>query len=212
MQNEIPINNLPYWLDFISSVIRSLAWPIAIVVVVFVLKEPIAKLISKIMNLNKLSANGIELEFSVSEKIQEVKETLEHEFNSDSNSNPQPDTPTKRILNPELEYIYELALTLPETAITESWRCLSKVLLTEFSINGNPRVLHGRYLRELLNNGDISKDMYHNLRTLQNIKALALHSIDKKLTSKDALNYLYTVDKLISKFNKNRTNKESNQI
>ena len=53
------------WLSFASSVIGSLVWPVAIVVLVLILNRPLQQLLSEIRQLNKSCFGGsIETELS----------------------------------------------------------------------------------------------------------------------------------------------------
>lgn len=62
-------------LTFISNLVSSLAWPIAIVVIVISMRAQIASLIT---NIKKLKAGSIEAEFEkLEQEVQEVREKAE---------------------------------------------------------------------------------------------------------------------------------------
>ena len=183
MTTEIIINNTPYWLAFYSSLISSIAWPFAIIIVVIILRKSIRDLISKVTNLNKLTANGIELEFR--EEIEEVKEAVEsasiskEDSNSkakeDSNSKAKEDSDlnlnseTKYLWNTELQYLYDIALVDPVIAIAKSWTHLIRTLTDIPNFYYHER--SDSYLIKLLfDQNKISKEMYNNIITLKNIK------------------------------------------
>ncbi|WP_337019993.1 hypothetical protein [Oceanobacillus massiliensis] len=59
-------------LEFTSSVIDSLAWPLVILIIAFILRKPIIKVFSK---LNKLTYNNLEMDFS--QKLESIENQME---------------------------------------------------------------------------------------------------------------------------------------
>jgi hypothetical protein len=69
------------WLAFIASVIKSLAWPVAVVIIVFFMRVRLAALIggltARLANLSKLTAPGLALEFEKgTEEVSRAAEQL----------------------------------------------------------------------------------------------------------------------------------------
>jgi hypothetical protein len=102
-------------LSFIASVVGSVAWPAAAVMVVFVFRESIAKLLPE---LHKLKYKDMELEFG--KRIAEVKQELEDRpkpkelpEHAKGEAPPEPGGTTA--------YYRSLAEVSPRAAILEAW-------------------------------------------------------------------------------------------
>jgi hypothetical protein len=58
--------------EFISSLIKSVAWPIVVLIIVLILKQPIIRILS---SLNKVTFNNLEMDFE--KKLNEIESVLE---------------------------------------------------------------------------------------------------------------------------------------
>lgn len=191
METEIPINNLPYWLDFVGTIVSSLAWPLAILFIVYILRNSIEKLISKITNLNKLTSNGIELEF-FSEQIQEVKIAVEDETKDETN--------IQNLENSNLEYISEMAKIYPTAAVIESWKWVEDAL--SIKLYGHTKPINSmKEFYKLFRNNYISNSLFSSITKFRNIRNEASHYIGHTLTTEDALSYLQITDEIINYIN-----------
>jgi hypothetical protein len=94
------------WKQFCAAVIGSLAWPTAVVVVVIMLRSPLAKLIPMVRSLKYK-----DLHIDLSEKLEAVKEVVE--AGTQAADQPAPLHADGRLL--------ELARIDPQAAIVTAW-------------------------------------------------------------------------------------------
>jgi len=96
------------FLTFLSNAISALSWPITILVLVFMLKEPISEIISL---LRKLKYKELEMEFS--EQVSKLKIVA-------SESDMSVNAITEVVQNEELRTLRLVTLS-PRAAIMEAW-------------------------------------------------------------------------------------------
>ncbi|MEE9678718.1 hypothetical protein V4842_10450 [Pseudomonas moraviensis] len=101
------------WKQFCAAVIASLAWPTAVVVVVVLLRSPLAKLIPMVRSLKYK-----DLHIDLSEKLEAVKEVVEAET-------PNAEQPTP--LHAEGRLL-ELARIDPRAAVMSAWIDVERAL------------------------------------------------------------------------------------
>ncbi|AGG62016.1 hypothetical protein P4V37_02615 [Bacillus subtilis] len=64
------------WMEFISSIVKSIIWPVAIIILVFKLKQPVSNLIS---TLAKIKYKDWEFEFTIDQKLDKISFQLNKE-------------------------------------------------------------------------------------------------------------------------------------
>lgn len=155
------------WLDFFSALIGHLAWPITVVLIIFLLRKPIIELIPA---LQKLRFKEFELEFR--EKIQQAKPKLV--------KNKDEATLKRKEVNllKERDYYFNLVGVSPRQAIIESWmeveaaatEAYTKLVSPGMKVFMNPRDIF-QYLRvnDYLENDEF--EISDNLRILGNKSA-----------------------------------------
>ncbi len=94
------------WMTFLASVISSLAWPAVVLVIVVLLRKPLAGLIPL---LQRLKYKDLELEFG--ERLEVLEAELLEEL-------PAP----QDAIGPPQSRVLELATVSPRAAVLESWR------------------------------------------------------------------------------------------
>ena len=149
-------------LTFISKIIESLAWPVAAVVLVVVLRDEISKLAPF---LKRVKAGPLEAEFE--REVKELKEaTVEQTKAAET---PQPDTVSK-------SFLFQLAELHPRSAILESWvriEAAARVVLAEKAVSvSNPSYIPAARLAEPLAQQEVLSQkqvtLFHELRRLRN--------------------------------------------
>lgn len=95
------------WLTFASNALESLAWPIAAVALVALLRSEIAKLAP---HLKKLKAGPVEAEFE--REIKELKASTSGQERPDDAKQSDPASKS---------FLYQLAALHPRSAILETW-------------------------------------------------------------------------------------------
>lgn len=97
------------WLSFISTVIDSVAWPAAVIILVLLLRKPISNLIPL---LQKLKYKDLELEFG--RRIEEAKEEAATEL--------PPEIDILALPSADRDNLAQLAAISPRAVVTEAWR------------------------------------------------------------------------------------------
>jgi hypothetical protein len=103
-------------LAFIASLVQSLAWPLAIVLIVFMFRQSLAKLIP---GLQRLKYKDIELEFG--RQLEEVKQELGPSPVPQELPGPVAEPPRLPEAKGTSRYYRSLAEVSPRAAILEAW-------------------------------------------------------------------------------------------
>lgn len=173
-------------LTFIATLFGHLAWPVATIIVILLLRDEIKQLLRLV---KKLKAGPVEAEFE-----REVKELAAA---ADSNEPPLPPAP----VNADQQFLIKLAEVSPRSAILEAWRRVETAIfktIDQHAIYVSPREANSPYaaVRALTKDGYISNDelaLYHDLRTLRN-QAAHKEEFDPNLEA--ALSYISLSAKL----------------
>ena len=165
------------WMTFITKIIDSVAWPAAIVLVIWWLKSHIGQLIPF---TKKFKYGELEIEFE--QQLKELKK--EAEASKIEHHTPERDS------SEMLEYLSETADVSPRAAIVDAWVGLE---LTAFSsagllgIGNDKRPMpFSRLVQVLESEGVIKSKDALILKKLQRLRNEALHSPDFKITKKEA--------------------------
>jgi hypothetical protein len=169
-------------LEFISSLIKSLAWPIVVLTIVILLRQPLIRILS---SLNKVTFNNLEMDFE--KKLDEIESSLEDKeqiFDKDQENNEQD------------EQIKEVAAVSPNASITMSWSMVEQEIqatIQRLAISPDYPAHNSPFKNiVLLKNYNIldieTLNILNELRNLRN-KAVHSHASDIKLTYLDALKY-----------------------
>lgn len=176
-------------LEFISSIIKSFAWPGAVLTIVLLLRQPIIKILS---NINKVTYNNLEMDFT--NKLEEIETTLEDKQLPEANFQ----------LNNKDKEITTVAEVSPAASITMSWSMVEKEIMntvkrTAVSPDYPPYNSPFKNIQLLKDTGTIDLDTLnslHELRELRN-KAVHPHISDENLTYLEAIKYYDLSKKVI---------------
>ncbi|MTZ14642.1 hypothetical protein GNE00_12870 [Pseudomonas sp. JL972] len=164
-------------LTFISKIVDALAWPGTTIIIIFLLKQPLARVLLRISHLKYK-----DLEFDFGKALTEIN-------NSSALSNDQLPISATQLRLAELS---------PRGAIIESWLELEEVLISTAKAKGIPTTrpggLQGKMVplstpelaRSLTTSRAISTVSYERLESLRNIRNKAVHVTDESLEQKDA--------------------------
>ena len=184
------------WLDFISSVIASLAWPVVTLIAVLVLRQPLARLLP---TLRRAKYKGFDLEFG--ERLDELEER------ADEARLPEPVEPPAWVHeSPDDwtfgDYIERLAPVSPRVAITEAWRHVELALKDAGARIGQPKSQHlARVARELQSAGRLSRDAVSLVDDLRGLRNRAAHAREFDLEPEQALEFARLAERLIASIN-----------
>ena len=169
------------WLSFTAALIDSLAWPLATVVILSMLRRPLTQLIPL---LRRLKFKDLELDFE--RKVHELVVQARGEV-------PAAPDDAERIERVE-ERFAEMARVSPRAAVLESWVDLEDAAIAATKRHGleltsrevrSPKTL-GSALEEagILDDGKMG--IYHRLRNLRNAAA---HASDFSFDTESAIEY-----------------------
>lgn len=174
-------------LTFISNLITALAWPIAVVIIVLILKDP---LVGLLRNIKRFKFKDAELDFKeAATELQQIDHANIKQITLDKNQ-------------------LELAKLSPRGAILESWLELEDILSSTAGKQGIPSTrpggLHGKqvpldslsFAQMLSASGKISASSYDLFQKLRQIRNKAVHVTDNVINQEDAETFIRLVTEL----------------
>ena len=169
------------WLEFASSVVRSLAWPIALVVVIVLLRRPLSELLPA---LSRMKLRDVEFEFS---------RGLERAQIVTASAIPKDlQVPITEGARPRKE---GTASTFPRGVLLDAWIKLqeSAIKLCRVRFPDRP-VGQLRDTRQLVatlsDTGELSTEQIALFEELRNLRNVAAHSANLPLSDVDAIKYV----------------------
>ena len=173
------------WLEFVSSLVGSLAWPACVVGVAFLIKAEIPQLAG---GLRRLKYKDLELEFE--ESSREVADKVKQALPA-GNEGFLIMGQNKAELEKRLGYVSGLA---PRAAILEAWLLVESAAIDAIrksgaasftSMPGPTRLRQYLEKASLLNN-----EQYAVFEMLRNLRNKAVHGLDAEFTSSAVNNYV----------------------
>lgn len=169
--------------EFISSLIGSLAWPIVILIIVIILRQPIVKILSSI---SKVTFNNIEMDFE--RKLNEIESSLE--------DNKEQLVKENQESNKQEEQIKQIAEISPSASITMSWSMLEQEIQStiqrlaispDFPLNNSAL----KNINLLKQEKILDSQTLGTLNELRNLRNIAVHDhlSDNKISYLDAIKY-----------------------
>ena len=163
------------WLTFISSVVGSLAWPVAAITVIFLLKKPLGALLP---NLRNLKYKDLELDFGTELKKAEekAKQVLPAATKPKAITKQPKERDSYQILK-EAERLFE---EFPEPAVALAWTAvevelMDAILRTASSPDYPPHnsaLKNAMYLKEA---GYLGEDKIDLIKRMVNLRNIAVH-------------------------------------
>jgi hypothetical protein len=155
------------WREFIASLVQSLAWPFAVVVLVVALRHQLAPLFEAPLQRLKLGPGGVEAVWERTERATAVAAAGSVTSDSDDTSD---------LVEQRLTAIASLIKTAPALAVRQAFDVVESELRRLVDDSGvelvypNPDV-HG-YVKSAVHGGVISKDLAEAIRGLIVLKDL----------------------------------------
>jgi len=163
------------WLSFFSSVIDSLAWPVAVIFIVFLLKKPLSILLPMLRNLKY---KDLELDFGKElKKIEDkAKQVLPAETKPKLIKEKQKERNSAEIIK-EAERLYE---EFPEPAVALAWSAVEVELLEAIYRTAsspdypayNSALKNVMYLKEA---GYLGEEKIELIKRMTNLRNIAVH-------------------------------------
>ncbi|NWC94679.1 MULTISPECIES: DUF4145 domain-containing protein [unclassified Pseudomonas] len=161
------------WLQFLSSVIGSIAWPAAVITLTCLMREPLAKLIPLIRTLKYK-----DVQIDLGEKIEAAKELVGAEAEAPSQAD-------KDLLSS----FRSIAEVDPRAAVLSAWLPVEAELSQVADKRNVPsRMPPMAKLRELHQERFIDLATYQKLVRLRDIRNTAAHLPEKAVSFDDAMN------------------------
>ena len=171
------------WLTFISELVKAIAWPLAGVVIVIVLRRPISGLLSL---LRKLKYKDLELEFA--HEVRELKEAAAAVLPEQEDVAPA---------EPELvQRVAELSRISTTAAIAEAWQAVEVASREMFKRRGLGVAMDHQTRRVLLRK-ELPTDLFKLTMQLRNLRMKALHVEDHVVSQDDAVDFGKIAAKLV---------------
>jgi hypothetical protein len=179
------------WLTFFSSVIQSLAWPVAVIMLVVLLRDPLKRLVRQ---LRKLRYKDFELDFA--QKIAKVE--------AEAEAAELPPVPPltfpagEGVPEPsDRQRLVELAKTSPHAAIAEAWRRLEheiRAALEETGVAAPPSMAETLELAK--RQGVLPDRVLELVANLRDLRNRAVHTSDLEVDLARAIEYIDIADRV----------------
>lgn len=185
------------WLAFLASIVGSLAWPVAVVVIALIFREPILKLLP---DVSELEYGKFKVKFE--KELAEIKEQAE--LTALPPAPPRPAFPEPKesganAADREAADFVHLALASPRAAIIESWLAVERELTrlmqsagitTRAGAVGKPSTLEQR--------GIISADLARLIDRLWSLRNEAVHHPRLGVDVAEALEYARLAGRIVA--------------
>ena len=174
------------WLQFISSIVGSIAWPVAIAIVALIFKKPLQDLLPRITDFELWGSKA-----TFAKELKQAEEAADR-------IEPQPGPRIESSITPDDPYL-ELAERFPEAAVIESYKTVEQYLSgISTSATSERRSTPREIVQSLAREGRISRDVYNLFRRIMETRNAAVHSGDKTISSGEAIAYRDLCDTLVT--------------
>jgi len=183
-------------LTFIAQIIGSVAWPLAIVIVVIILRSPLSQVI---LGLKRLKYQDLELDFGKEiAKLESAAEEVTAPLQKDAKQLPS------KIPSEDILKIEEISALSPKSGIILAWNLAEKevqsaVIRLAISADYPPHNSAMRNVELLKEQGLITDSVFNLLNGLSRLRNDVIHDNFSELTlsTAHALDYLRIVQKLV---------------
>jgi uncharacterized protein YutE (UPF0331/DUF86 family) len=186
-------------LEFISSVVHTLTWPIIVLIIIFTLKKPLSQLL---LSLSKFKYNNLEMDFG--KELNKLEKTLEEHNEYEEHIDESNNTAgTKKENESEILSIAEIH---PSAAITVAWTMVEKEIvniINNLAISPdyppyNSALKNINLLKENKYIDTATYELINEFRHLRN-KVSHAHSDGEQITYLEAVKYYELANKIIKK-------------
>ncbi|WP_177325204.1 hypothetical protein [Pseudomonas umsongensis] len=167
------------WLQFFSSIVASIAWPAAVVMLACLMRNPLAKLIPLIRTLKYK-----DLQIDIGEQLEAVREQVGAEG----------ETPEIVTQEPPLSF-QSLAKADPRAAVLSAWipveielNDIARKMGFEASSAIRRPMIPINMIRYLFEQNLVDRLTYETLEKLRRIRNTAVHVTEASVTFEDAIN------------------------
>ncbi|NPU13839.1 hypothetical protein HL666_24040 [Bradyrhizobium sp. 83002] len=166
-------------LQFTSSIVRSLAWPIAAVTIVLIFRKQLQHLLYQV---RKIGGAGLNVELATQvQEVQRAGEAVELEQGGALAST----------MNDHLDpTLAQLAKTFPEAAVLQEYKTVERILLQirEILPDKRPHRTLNEVLNKLADQGFVSETVVTLFQSVRQARNMAAHATDdRNMTSGEAI-------------------------
>lgn len=177
------------WLEFLSSMVASLAWPLAVFAVALLFRSQIGDLINR---LRQFSAGGVSAQLDAAEKkgeavrAQQADASVDIDLDDTSTAATQTINPPNET-SPSSDRYLKLVEISPALAVLDLWSSVERLVVeiaTRHDYNQTILRSIGRTIERLAADGAIDQPSYALLRDLRAVRNAAAHN--QEVTPSDA--------------------------
>ena len=176
-------------LEFISAVVSALAWPIAVIIAVVVLRRPLRHLLSR---LETFKGPGVEATFQ--RQVEEAKEEAALAVAGLPSVQEGDKSQQERL---EYSDLLRLADVSPRAAILETWLRIESTLTDvamRMDVSADTRRGPLSLMEALERHGTIAPEVGSALRRLRNLRNVAVHTQDLDISKDSVVDYIETAN------------------
>lgn len=163
------------WLSFFSSILDSLAWPVAVIIIVFVLKKPLSTLLPMLRNLNY---KGLQLTFG--EELKKVGDQAKHILSAKAKPREIREKSIERNPSQMIREAESLFEEFPEPAVALAWSAVEAELMEAIMRTAsspdypphNSALKNAIYLEDA---GYLGADKIELIKRMSNLRNIAVH-------------------------------------
>lgn len=186
-------------LQFVSSIISSLAWPVTLIVLVWMLRDPIQRVL---LTITKLQYKELRVDFG--RELKELEKKAEAIAVKPSRHAALP-PPERKEPNQTLEDAERLLDVFPEPAVALAWSAVETALsnaITQFAASTD-FLPHDStsIVRRLAEQGVIDSDTADVINRLRNLRYIAVHGGGIPVTTDEVREYLAIARGVVGKLN-----------
>jgi hypothetical protein len=173
-----------HWMQFVVELVKPLAWPLALIVTVLLLRKEIKNLLSL---LRKLKAGPLEAEFD-----REVKE-LRAEVETELPPTPLPTPAAQERSSSQRQKLVQLSQVNPRSAIIEAWlgvEFAAQRALGQVGQSPRPNASPISLFRDLSKSQLLDPELLALFQDLRALRNQAVHVSDFNPSQEAALNYI----------------------
>ncbi len=187
-------------LEFISSVLSALAWPIAVISVVIVLRRPLRHLLSR---LETFKGPGVEATFQ--RQVEEAREEAALAVAGLPSVQKGDESQQER-----LEYVdlLQLADVSPRAAILETWLMIESALTEaamDVDISPQARGSTIGLMEALKRQGVIGPEVESAVRRLRNLRNVVVHTQHLDISKDSVVDYVWSANYIVRSLKDRRT-------
>jgi hypothetical protein len=179
-------------LEFISSILSALAWPIAVIFIVIILRRPLRHLL---LRLETLRGPGVEATFE--RQIEEAKDEVASAVAGSPQVQRSEESRQERL---EVDDLLQLADVSPRAAILEAWlRVESALAEAAAKLDLPPNMRRGTllFIETLERQGVMSPEVGRAIRRLRNLRNVVVHTPTLDISRESIIDYVETAEFIV---------------